>query len=475
MNTKKVAAFALGPIGAAGISLITLPIVAWLFSPQDIGRLTMLNVTISFSILLFSLGLDQAYVREYHEVNSKPSLLKAAFIPGFSLLLVSLLALTLSSYSPSMLLFGKESPFISFLLYGSIILAFSSRFLSLILRMQSRGLAFSMSQILPKLLFILIILGYVFYNVDAVFDKLITANFLSVTAVFIIFSWNTRRDWLPALTSKINRSEQLKMMKYSLPLIGSGLAFWGLTATDKVFLRSLSTFEELGIYSLSVSFAGAALVFQAIFSTVWAPIVYRWASEGVDPQRIKGVIDYVTLAVIVIWSLAGVFSWLVIYILPVEYQSVQYILLAAMGYPLLYTLSEASSVGIGIKRKTIFSLLAAISSLIINVILNWFLIPIYGAAGAAVGSAIAFFIFFTIRTEASSIIWKSFERLRMYSFVLFLVILSIIANTVNVGSILIPIYIATLFMGAFFFKMQSKKTFGSILIYVRDKANTAGR
>lgn len=473
MNTKKVAAFALGPIGAAGISLITLPIVAWLFSPQDIGRLTMLNVTISFSILLFSLGLDQAYVREYHEANSKPSLLKAAFIPGFSLLLVSLLALTLSPYSPSMLLFGKESPFISFLLYGSIILAFSSRFLSLILRMQSRGLAFSMSQILPKFLFILIILSYVFYNVDAVFDKLITANFLSVTAVFIIFSWNTRRDWLPALTSKVNRTEQLKMMQYSLPLIGSGLAFWGLTATDKVFLRSLSTFEELGIYSLSVSFAGAALVFQAVFSTVWAPIVYRWASEGVDPQRIKGVIDYVTLAVIVIWSLAGVFSWLVIYILPVEYQSVQYILLAAMGYPLLYTLSEASSVGIGIKRRTIFSLLAAIFSLIINVILNWFLIPNYGAAGAAVGSAIAFFIFFTIRTEASSIIWKSFERLRMYSFVLFLVILSIIANTVNVGSVLIPIYIATLFIGALFFKVQSKKTFRSILIYVRDKANTA--
>ena len=45
MNARKVLAFSVGPIGAAALGLITLPIVAWLFSPEDIGRLTMLQVT----------------------------------------------------------------------------------------------------------------------------------------------------------------------------------------------------------------------------------------------------------------------------------------------------------------------------------------------------------------------------------------------------------------------------------------------
>jgi O-antigen/teichoic acid export membrane protein len=461
-----VLAFSVGPIGAAALGLITLPIVAWLFSPEDIGRLTMLQVTVSFALLLFSLGLDQAYVREFHEVEDKSGLLKAVFVPGFVILVVALFAIALSPWSVSELLFGIDSVLLSTLLYASVLLAFGSRFLSLILRMQERGLAFSMSQLLPKFLFLLIVLGYLWLGAEAVFDNLIMANFISLTAVFLVFAWNTRKDWIPALTATIDKAKQNQMIRYAIPLIGSGVAFWGLTAMDKVLLRSLSTFEELGVYSVAVSFAGAALVFQAIFSTVWAPVVYKWAAEGVEPQKIKNVMDYVTLAVVVIWSLAGMISWVVTYILPPEYNQVQYILLAAMAYPLLYTLSESTGVGIGIKRKTMFSLLAAIVSLIVNGIGNWLLIPIYGAAGAAMASAVAFFIFFAIRTEASSKLWESFERWRMYGLMVGLVALSLVLNSNQINAyLLVGIYFITGSLSLMLFKKQTKAS----LVYVLSK------
>ena len=439
MNGRKVLAFSIGPFGAAAIGLITLPIVTWLFSPEDIGRLTMLNVTVSFALLLFSLGLDQAYVREFHEVQDKPGLLKAVFVPGFVILVLALVGLALSPWSVSLLLFGIDSPSLTTLLYAAVLLAFGSRFLSLILRMQERGLAFSMSQLLPKLLFLLIVSGYVWVGAEAVFDNLMMANFLSLLAVFSIYTWNTRKDWLPALSATIDKAKQSQMIRYSIPLIGSGVAFWGLTAMDKVFLRSLSSFEELGIYSIAVSFAGAALVFQAIFSTIWAPVVFKWAAEGVDPRKIKNVIDYVTLAVVVIWSMAGMFSWVVSYILPPEYYQVQYILLAAMAYPLLYTLSESSGVGIGIRRKTIYSMLAALFALGFNAVGNWLLIPVYGAAGAAISSAFAFFVFFTIRTEASAKNWVSFERRRMYILIAGFVVLSCMVNILELSFFVLPV------------------------------------
>lgn len=457
MNARKVLAFSVGPIGAAVLGLITLPIVAWLFSPEDIGRLTMLNVTVSFALLLFSLGLDQAYVREFHEVQDKPGLLKAVFIPGFVILVIALLAIGLSPWSPSLLLFGIDSPLLTVLLYAAILLSFGSRFLSLILRMQERGLAFSMSQLLPKLLFLVIVLGYVWLGAEAVFDNLIMANFLALLAVFVVYTWNTRKEWLPAFSATIDKAKQSQMIRYAIPLIGSGVAFWGLTAMDKVFLRSLSSFEELGVYSIAVSFAGAALVFQAIFSTVWAPVVFKWAAEGVEPQKIKNVMDYVTLAVVLIWSLAGMFSWVVTYILPPEYNSVQYILLAAMAYPLLYTLSESTGVGIGIKRKTLFSLLAAVVALIANAIGNWVLIPIYGAAGAAMASAVAFFIFFAIRTEASAKLWEGFERWRMYAFMIGLVAMSLLFNMITMQSlVLVGAYAVVGLLGLVLFKAQTK-------------------
>lgn len=456
MNARKVLAFSVGPIGAAALGLITLPIVAWLFTPEDIGRLTMLQVTVSFALLLFSLGLDQAYVREFHEVEDKPGLLKAVFIPGWVILLLVLAGLVFSPWSPSLLLFGIDSLFLTVLLYAAILLSFGSRFLSLILRMQERGLAYSMSQVLPKVLFLLIVLGYVWLGAEAIFDNLIMANFLSLLAVFVVYAWNTRKDWLPALTASIDITKQSQMIRYAIPLIGSGLAFWGLTTMDKFFLRTMAGFEELGVYAVAVTFAGAALVFQAIFSTIWAPVVYKWAAEGVDPQKIKHVIDYVTLAVVVIWSLAGMFSWVVAYILPSEYVLVPYILLAAMAYPLLYTLSEATGIGIGIKRRTMFSLLAAILALIVNAIGNWLLIPTYGAAGAAMASAIAFMMFFIIRTEASSHLWESFERWRMYGFVVVLIVLSLVFNTIELDNLVLVVlsYLVVLLASLLAFRKQ---------------------
>jgi O-antigen/teichoic acid export membrane protein len=466
LNAKKVLQFSVGPLGAAVLGLFTLPIVAWLFSPEDIGRLSMLQVTISFSLLLFSLGLDQAYVREFHEVQDKPSLLKSVMLPGLVILSLVLIGLMLMPWSASFLLFGIESTWLTGLLLLSILLSFFSRFLSLILRMQERGLAFSMSQILPRLLFLVIVLGYLWLGAEAIFENLMMAKVLSLIAVFVIYSWNTRKGWWPALSATIDKTKQNQMIRYAIPLIGSGVAFWGLIAMDKIFLRSLSTFEELGIYSVAVSFAGVALVFQAIFSTVWAPVVYKWAVEGVDPLKIKNVMDYVTLAVIVIWSLAGMFSWVVTYILPPEYQQVQYILLAAMAYPLLYTLSEATGVGIGIKRKTMYSMLAAVVALGFNAIGNWWLIPIYGASGAAMASAVAFFVFFTIRTEAGAKLWVSFERWQMYGFVLLLISLSLTVN-ILILNLWIGFYAFILVSGMLMYSRQSKQAFGFMLANIK--------
>ncbi|WP_372871868.1 oligosaccharide flippase family protein [Paenalcaligenes niemegkensis] len=72
MTPKKIAAFAIGPIGGALLSLITLPVITWFFTQEDVGRIAMFQVAISFSVLLFSLGLDQSYVREFHEEKISP-------------------------------------------------------------------------------------------------------------------------------------------------------------------------------------------------------------------------------------------------------------------------------------------------------------------------------------------------------------------------------------------------------------------
>ena len=147
------------------------------------------------------------------------------------------------------------------------------------------------------------------------------------------------------------------------------------------------------------------------------------------------------------------FSWLIDYLLPEKYLNVKFLLIAAMAYPLLYTLSEVTGVGIGIKRKTLLSLLAALISLVINLILNYFLVPNFGAAGAAVSSAVSFLVFFILKTSLSNTVWIPFPTFKLYCTTLLMVLLSSIPLLYEVGIH----YVVAMWTSVFFVSLYLNK------------------
>ena len=115
MNKKTILGYAIGPIGAGVLGFISLPIITWFYSVEDVGRISMLQVFTSLSVLLFCLGLDQAYVRAYHDSDNKPLLLKHAMFPGVCICILS--SLLIFIYKPdfiSKILYNIESVYLSF-------------------------------------------------------------------------------------------------------------------------------------------------------------------------------------------------------------------------------------------------------------------------------------------------------------------------------------------------------------------------
>ncbi|MGP4987944.1 lipopolysaccharide biosynthesis protein [Pseudoalteromonas nigrifaciens] len=414
MKAKIILQYAIGPIGAAALSSITLPFIAWFFSTEDVGRLTMLQVVVGLSVSLFSLAMHQSYVREYHEEKDKEALLKLSIIPGLVLLTSFTVFFSIAPFSISNILFGIESTILSCLLFVCVYSAFFINFLAHAIRMQERGLAFSATQITPKALLLLFISLIMLLSLAAEFKTLMLMNTLSVFLSFLVFSWLTRKTWIIAIDKTVNIILLKKMLAYSLPLVMGGMAYWGLTAMDRFFIRSLSGFQELGVYALAASLAGAVSVLTSIFSSLWHPTLYRWVKEGVDKNKIQCVIESMVLVVTLVWSLIGMFSFLIPLVLPKEYFAIEYLIIACVAMPLFYLLSETTGVGIGISRRSTFSMLASLIALLINAILNYLLIPIYGASGAALASVIAFFVFFTVKTEASALVWVSLPRFKIY-------------------------------------------------------------
>lgn len=437
MNKKIILGYAIGPIGSGVFGLISLPIITWFYPVEDVGRISMLQVFTSFSILFFCLGLDQTYVREYHESDNKPLLLKTIVFPCIILCISVLTLLFLfDSNLISYWLYDIESRYLSIITIVCFIVALLSRFLSLILRMQERAFAFSMSQLLPKILLLFIILIIVWFGYSKDTYSLLTANTLSLCLAFIIYAWNTRLDWLPAIKLKINQEQFKKYLAFGFPLIIGGLASWGLNTVDKLFLRGMASYAELGVYSVAMSLAGVATLIAGIFNTIWAPMVYKWVSTGdVDYQKIDQISEYVLAAIYLAVVLTGLFSWVIPYLLPQKYEQVQVLITICLIGPLFYTLSETTAVGIAITRKTKFSMYASIGALLVAVVGNYILVPRLGATGAAISLAVSFWIFYIMRTEFSKMVWRKIPSFRSYivsAILLFFSIINIFISTDNI-------------------------------------------
>ena len=183
--------------------------------------------------------------------------------------------------------------------------------------MQGRGFAFSMSQVLPKIIQLVMMLGIIVITFEKKFIHLLVISVTSMLFVLIIYAWNTRRQWLLAVFTPIDNKQLKTLFGFGFPLIFAGLAYWGLIATSTFALHSMSTLSELAVYSVATSFAGAAAIFQSIFTVIWAPMVYKWVADGVDLKRIDVVTQQVLAVVCILVVACGSLAWIIDFLLPI--------------------------------------------------------------------------------------------------------------------------------------------------------------
>lgn len=396
-----------------------------MFSPDDIGRYAMINVTVSLSFLSCSLGLEQAYVREYYEHRNIAALLKTTFSLGFFMIGILMVCLMYLGSGVSNSLFEIDSEMLTALMAICIACNFITNYSLLTLRMSERALSYSLISLSHSLFFLIFILYIYFFQPQKTFTSLLFAYTLSSCIASLVSVWMCRSEWINAFYSSFLFQDTTKLLKFSAPLIVAGVSYWGLSSFDRVGLRSLSTFDQLGLFSIAASFAGAASIVSRIFSTIWTPFIFKWNKSGIEKSEYNIICEKVLLLVTVTYITAGTFAWVIRFILPPSYYDAAHIIAACMGAPFFYILSETTVVGTHLSRKSYYAMLASIGGLAAAVALVFLMTPQFGAAGAASATCIAFFIFLILRTEFSIIVWNRIPRKKLYSLSLIFASLSV--------------------------------------------------
>lgn len=208
--------------------------------------------------------------------------------------------------------------------------------------------------------------------------------------------------YIPMLKDRafFNKEYWCYALKISVPSVLSSISYMLLQQCDKVMITKLYSAAENAVYSL-VYYVGYVLyaVLQAT-SGVWQAWMYRALDTG-NTQNMKKVQKwYLFVFGQMAFGLYMIAPELVKILAPSSYWNFDYVAPFILGSCLMVMYSFHTGVGMFYKKSAQVSLCVLVAA-IVNLIMNYFLIPQYGGVAAAYTSVVAYVILFFISRNLS--------------------------------------------------------------------------
>lgn len=403
---KRFLAFSIGPIASSAISLITAPLATWLIAPEEFGKASMFSLVLSLFGLAAYMGLDQAFVREFNAYNHKTKLLLHASLPPLFISCFASLGVLFFIRPLAFLLFGQPSLLGIICLALCLPLAVLERFNMQILRMQERARLYSGISIARQSIYALFMVGLLYWMKS--FLGILIATTLASLITGLALTWMNRSLWNHS-GLELDKALLQRLLAFGLPLVPANVIGWLFAGMDRLALRTWSDFTQIGLYATGFKIAGVFLIAQSAFCTFWIPTAYRWYENKEAPQKFERVSHTVSALMCLGGILIILSRHLVILIFNSNYSAASVLVPFLIFYPILYTISETTALGIAFSRKTVLTLIITVTCATINGIGNAILVPLYGALGAAFSTATAYLAFFWLRTILSSLFWIKME------------------------------------------------------------------
>ncbi|EKN40111.1 polysaccharide transporter [Clostridium botulinum CFSAN001627] len=463
---KRFIGFSMGPILSAIISFFTVPITTYFVVPTEFGKASMYTMALSISSMFIFLGMDQSFTREFNSEEDKKSLFWNSLIVPliFSLILGFFYIIC---YQPlSVLMIDTVDRYIVVILAISLPFAVIDRFNLLLIRMEEKARLYSVLNVISKVINVVVLVPYLLY-IDKSFKGIINAGFVSLVFMCIVECLFIGDYWIAKF--KINKTLINKMFRYGIPLIPASVIVWFLNSMDKIAMRQWSSFEEIGLYSAAFKIVTVVSIVQSAFCTFWTPTAFRWYEEKVEGEKFMKVSNMLMCFMNFMFVGIVLFRDLIIKLLDASYASSAIIVPFLLLLPIMYTVSESTCLGISFSRKTSYNIIVSLIAAVVNYILNYLLVPKYGALGASIATGIAYTVFFWVRTLISRKLWFKF-KLGFYilntASMLLLASLDVLYNNlyINIAISLFIVYIN---------RNEVKSIISYIKMFLKDRKNKA--
>lgn len=447
---KKFVGFSLVTWVSFGLSFLTAPISTRLFIPEVLGKINIFNTYANLFGVLVLLGLDQSFVRFYHERPNNRSLgymfsfcygVTYAFFSG-----IIILSLPFSKFL-SWELFEESDNAMLYMFFISIFCSATLRYLNLSYRMEQNIKMFTIQGILITLVSKVLYLGVGFWNPTYKPALLVLTVSNMVLAISFLFIQHNRFERLKEY-DKVFSNE---IFKFALPLIPVSVLMWANSSIPQIVIQKTMDYHSVGVFSSAVALASIILVVQAGFNTFWAP--YTLTNYKTQTGQFYKVHRYLITVLVITSLLLVLLQDIVFLILGEQYRAAKNFFPFLILGPVCYIIGETTGIGIGISKKTYWNLIISIASVFVNIILCVILVNPIGIPGVAMATSFAGITAMLLKTYVGERYYPAINSTRhMYYCILFLLSSSFVTLYVKVYMIKMTLLMAILLFTGFIYR-----------------------
>lgn len=390
--------YAIAAVFSRGVTFLIVPIYTRLLNPQNYGALDLILTAGLLINLVVALEVGQGLAREWAE---QPEVMHGRSLASTAVTFTLLahlgflvLALLMSAVLTRELLGSTE--FVSEFRAGLIFIAVNAVFLQLQsqFRWDLRARSYAAVSVLYGVLTLCLGagLGWVYGLQGILWGQALAAGIGCVVSVALL-----QGQIRLALVGR----DLIRMLRYSLPLVPSGVAVFASFYVNRWILSMSSSLAEVGIFSVGQRVAGLTLLLIVGLQGALTPLIYRHHREPGVPAQLARILEgFVGVAMLACLLLSAFSNDLVGWFASADFRA-SAVLLPWLAPAVLLSQMYIFTPGMAIARKTLWQLSLTSLSAVLAAGLNLWLIPQWGALGAAVASCITSAVFLVLWIAAS--------------------------------------------------------------------------
>ena len=386
---KNTLLFAVGNLGSKLLQIILVPFYTRYMAEAEFGTTDLLQAVVSLLLPVFSMTIYEAVFRYAMEKDcDKTAVLSTGFVMNtLGMAVLCICGVPVSGVMPKAYVW---------LVIGNTVANSFRTLYSQYARSVNRVRLFTLDNVLITLLVLVLNIFFIAVmrlGITGYMLGYILANLLSLLFLVLMLGKEGK-----ICIHSIRRATTKEMLRFSIPLIPNAICWWLGSFTDRVMIVAMIGASANGLYAAAHKIPSLLSMVVSIFFQAWQISANTEFQKKDIASFYSSIFEQISACIFLLASLLIGFSRIINSVfLGASYESAWVYMPPLILSMTFFSFGQFLGSIYSANKKTTMAMVTNLTAVVINVILNFFLIRGFGTIGAAVATAAAYFVLWIVR------------------------------------------------------------------------------